>query len=130
MSYFVAHEGAEQRAVLFCSPNLVLAMLVASSLDAWRIRVDVAPALAGALELLELGTHYCLVVVDRHDSRGIARLRAHRLVDAQMVIEIDGVDDDHGSVAHAITVAERQAELLAPTILEYLQTPASAMVIH
>lgn len=120
MRYFKPFLPSRTHTVLLCSPNLVLGLLVASTLEPWQIRVDVAATPDDAFVLLDGGAHYCLAVLDRRQPAQADRLRRHPLIDPQTIIEIEGAPEDKESIARTVTIAERQAEMLAPTIIECL----------
>ena len=73
----------------FIQTNVVgtLALLVASTLEPWQIRVDVAATPDDAFVLLDGGAHYCLAVLDRRQPARADRLRRHPLIDPQTMAD-------------------------------------------
>jgi hypothetical protein len=58
----------------------------------------------------------CSIAGNQHMPTG----RGVTPIDPQTIIEIEGALEDEESIARTVTIAERQAEMLASTILECL----------
>jgi hypothetical protein len=72
-----------------------------------------------------------LGIIDRSlGATTVERIRRHPLVDAQTVIEFEGTSIPDEPVCIATDLAERQAQLLAPSIVESLQPVRAPVVVH